>query len=162
MWLLRQQHRASEIAVYFIMLCSPITIYSLSTMSWHGHEAWAWAWGMGHGPMPELLTRASCRKDWKRISAESSLKSPRRPSQSRDRSELNWTAMSILTWTIMSRFSSGTWLLKRRTLTSSYMTVRVRISLSRSCAECNIYIMIVCTSQQRWKSLQKCTQKYII
>ncbi len=24
-------------------------------------------------PMPELLTRASCRKDWKRISAESSL-----------------------------------------------------------------------------------------
>ena len=27
-------------------------------------------------PMPELLTRASCRKDWKRISAESSLKSP--------------------------------------------------------------------------------------
>ena len=24
-------------------------------------------------PMPELLTRVSCRKDWKRISAESSL-----------------------------------------------------------------------------------------
>ena len=35
-------------------------------------------------PMPELLTRASCRKDWKRISAESSLMSPRRPSRSRD------------------------------------------------------------------------------
>ena len=30
--------------------------------------------------MPELLTRACCRKDWKRISAESSLMSPRRPS----------------------------------------------------------------------------------
>ena len=27
-------------------------------------------------PMPELLMRASCRKDWKRISAESSLMSP--------------------------------------------------------------------------------------
>ena len=26
-------------------------------------------------PMPELLKRASCRKDWKRISAESSLTS---------------------------------------------------------------------------------------
>ena len=26
--------------------------------------------------MPELLTMASCRKDWKRISAESSLMSP--------------------------------------------------------------------------------------
>ena len=27
-------------------------------------------------PMPELLTRASCKKDWKRISAESSLMPP--------------------------------------------------------------------------------------
>ena len=27
-------------------------------------------------PMPELLTRASCRKDWKRISADSSSNSP--------------------------------------------------------------------------------------
>ena len=38
-------------------------------------------------PMPELLTRASCRKDWKRISAESSLMPPslpRRPNRSRD------------------------------------------------------------------------------
>ena len=35
-------------------------------------------------PLPELLTMASCRKDWKRISAESSLKSPRRPNRSRD------------------------------------------------------------------------------
>ena len=30
-------------------------------------------------PMPELLTRTSCKKDWMRISAESSLMSPRRP-----------------------------------------------------------------------------------
>ena len=30
-------------------------------------------------PIPELLTRASCRNDWKRISAESSIMSPRRP-----------------------------------------------------------------------------------
>ena len=39
-------------------------------------------------PMPEVLTRASCRKDWKRISAESFLMSHRRPNQSRDRPEL--------------------------------------------------------------------------
>ena len=37
-------------------------------------------------PMPELLTRASCREDWKRIPAESSLMSPRRPNWSG-----NWT-----------------------------------------------------------------------
>ena len=30
-------------------------------------------------PMQELLTRASCRKDWKRISAEPSLMSPDDP-----------------------------------------------------------------------------------
>ena len=35
-------------------------------------------------PMQELLTRASCRKDWKRVSAESSLMSLRRPSRSRN------------------------------------------------------------------------------
>ena len=35
-------------------------------------------------PMPELLTRASCRKDWERISAESTLMSPRWPNLSRD------------------------------------------------------------------------------
>ena len=34
--------------------------------------------------MPELLTIASCRKDWKRISAESSLMSHRRPNRLRD------------------------------------------------------------------------------
>ena len=35
-------------------------------------------------PMPELLTRAFCRKDWKRIPAESSLMFRRRPNRSRD------------------------------------------------------------------------------
>ena len=39
-------------------------------------------------PMPEWLTRASCCKDWKRISAEF-LMSPWRPNGSRDWTELN-------------------------------------------------------------------------
>ena len=38
-------------------------------------------------PMPELLTRASCQKVWKSISAKSSLTSPRRSSQSKDCAE---------------------------------------------------------------------------
>ena len=42
-------------------------------------------------PMPELFTRAFCRKDLKMISAESSIMFPRRPSQSRDWTELNWS-----------------------------------------------------------------------
>ena len=46
-------------------------------------------------PMPELLTRAFCRKDWKKISAESSLMSPRWPSWSRNWTELNWR---LATW----------------------------------------------------------------
>ena len=41
-------------------------------------------------PMPELFARASCGKDWKRISAKSSFMSPQWPSQSRDWTELNW------------------------------------------------------------------------
>ena len=42
-------------------------------------------------PMPEVLTRASCRKDWKRISAESFLMSPRRSNRFRNRTdELLW------------------------------------------------------------------------
>ena len=39
-------------------------------------------------PMPELLTAASCRKDWKRISAESSLMSPWWSNWSRDWTDL--------------------------------------------------------------------------
>ena len=41
-------------------------------------------------PVPESLTSAFCRKDWKRISAESSVVFPRRPSQSRD-----WTEVTV-------------------------------------------------------------------
>ena len=35
-------------------------------------------------PMPDLLTRSSCRQDWKKISAESCLRYPRRPNRSRE------------------------------------------------------------------------------
>ena len=35
-------------------------------------------------PMTEMLTRPSCRKHWKRISAESSVMSPRGPNRPRD------------------------------------------------------------------------------
>ena len=43
--------------------------------------------------MPELLTRVSCKKDWKRISGESSLLSHRRPNWYRDGTELNYVAV---------------------------------------------------------------------
>ena len=43
-------------------------------------------------PIPELLTTASCRNDWKRVSAESSFISPRWPNQSG--TELNWTELN--------------------------------------------------------------------
>ena len=39
----------------------------------------------------ELLTSTSFRTDWKKISAESSPMSPRRPNRSRDWTELNWS-----------------------------------------------------------------------
>ena len=42
-------------------------------------------------PIPELLTMASCRRVWKRISAQSFVMSTRRHNWSRDWSELNWT-----------------------------------------------------------------------
>ena len=42
-------------------------------------------------PMPELLTRTSCRKDWKKIWTDSSLMSPWQPSRSREWTELGWT-----------------------------------------------------------------------
>ena len=47
-------------------------------------------------PTPELLTRASCRNDWERISAESSIMSIRWPSPSGDWTELNWTRWQCL------------------------------------------------------------------
>ena len=37
--------------------------------------------------MPELLTRVSCRKDWKRTSVDSSLMSFQQPNGSRDLTE---------------------------------------------------------------------------
>ena len=49
-------------------------------------------------PMPELLTRASCRKDGKRISAESSLMSPHWTNWSRDWTELNWAESTQFSW----------------------------------------------------------------
>ena len=45
--------------------------------------------------MSKLLTTASCRKDWQRISAESSLMSSWRPNRSKDCTELNWRQMLI-------------------------------------------------------------------
>ena len=47
--------------------------------------------------MPELLLTASCKKDWKRSSAESSLRSPRRHSRSWGWTELNWVSHLIST-----------------------------------------------------------------
>ena len=46
--------------------------------------------------MQELLTRASCGKGWNRISAKSSLMSPRRPDRTRTWTELNWTVLRRL------------------------------------------------------------------
>ena len=43
-------------------------------------------------PMPKLLTGASCRKDWKRISAESSLMSPQTTQSVKG---LNWTELNM-------------------------------------------------------------------
>ena len=45
---------------------------------------------ISRGQGPELLTIAWCRKDWKRISAASSVMSPRWPNRSRDWTELSW------------------------------------------------------------------------
>ena len=59
-------------------------------------------------PMPELLTRASCRRDWRRISAESSLVSPWWPSQSRDWTELNWTG-EVVSWALETPFQWKHW-----------------------------------------------------
>ena len=58
------------------------------------HWFYALATGVGEGwtslPILDLLTRALCRKHWKRISAESPLMSPRRPNWSRDWNELKY------------------------------------------------------------------------
>ena len=65
-------------------------------------------------PMPKLITRACCRKDWKRISAESSLMSPRWPIQSRDWTKLNQTVFATVRFKVarspyISRSQYGSW-----------------------------------------------------
>ena len=66
-------------------------------------DGWATLWSAeemldGQGqridvPVYELLTRAFCREDWKRLFAESSFMSPRGPSQSKD-----WTELMDFVW----------------------------------------------------------------
>ena len=58
-------------------------------------------------PMPEPFTKASCRKVWKRISAESSPKSPQRPSWLRDWTELNWLPLRLIRQKEVFQFSSA-------------------------------------------------------
>ena len=55
--------------------------------------------------MPELLTRASCRKDWKRNSAGSSLVSPPDDPIGQE-TELIWTELNILTLSQPAQFTS--------------------------------------------------------
>ena len=58
---------------------------------WHGWQKKCWMDNIKEWislPMPALVTRASCRKDRKRISAESSVVSPQWPNRSRDWIEL--------------------------------------------------------------------------
>ena len=54
-----------------------------------GNTEWTSKSGQNYLPIPEPLTRASCRKDWKVISAESSLMSLQLPNRSR-----NWTELT--------------------------------------------------------------------
>ena len=55
--------------------------------------------------MPELPTKASCRKDWKRMSAESSFMSPQQPSRLKDRIQLKCILMTFISivWTGTAR-----------------------------------------------------------
>ena len=60
-------------------------------------------------PMPELLTRASCRKFWKRISAESSLMFTRRANGAKDWTELNRNGQGTeLNWTDLKQTDKNT------------------------------------------------------
>ena len=66
---------------------------TLECGQWHGQQTKYWMDYIKEWPslpMPELLTRVSYKKDWKRICAESSLMSPWWPYRSRDWTELNW------------------------------------------------------------------------
>ena len=69
-------------------------------MLWSAEEVLDWVDNIKEWtylPMPELLTRVSCRKGWKRISAESFVMSPPHPPPTPDDpiaqgTELNWEA----------------------------------------------------------------------
>ena len=68
-----------------IQLCtSHLTLTTRGNVGWTNIKEWTSL------PMSELLTKVCCRKDWKRISTESSFMSPRPPNQSWDWSELNY------------------------------------------------------------------------
>ena len=57
---------------------------TLETRRCHGQQRKCWMDNITEWtvlPVPELLTKASCRKDWKRISAKSSIMSPLWPSR---------------------------------------------------------------------------------
>ena len=94
------------------------------------HWFYALATGVGEGwtslPMPELLTIDSCRKHWKRISAESFTMSPWWPVG--QGTELNWYSLwRTLYWDI----SHG------RSLYSCYIT-GLPVSCNISPVSCNI------------------------
>ena len=57
-------------------------------------------------PMRELLTMTPCRKDWKRISAESSLMSPRWPQVVKG---LNWTGLNWSQQGPVEGFTLNSW-----------------------------------------------------
>ena len=77
-------------------------------------------------PMPELLPWASRRKDWKWISAESSLMSPRRSYRSRDWTEVDWTEQPqriTSGWIAYSVFFCVSWKHKSPNHKQSWFTV---------------------------------------
>ena len=98
-------------------------------------------------PMPELLTRASYRKDWKRISAGLSLMSPWWPNQSRDWTELLnevFTYMEIRISASVEEelpklcYSFSTWCLLttdlKQTVQNGYCMLHVKSMLNLMCA----------------------------
>ena len=70
--------------------------------------------------MPELLTRASCRKDWKRISAGSSTMSPRLPNRSWRLywTKQNWTEAEEPWETVVRKGKSREWWTDNSTVSS--------------------------------------------
>ena len=72
-WVLEMMPFCSEISILLVSVDWWLCLAALFVTG----SNWAW-----------------CRKDWKRISAESSLLSPRWPNLSRDWAELNWTELN--------------------------------------------------------------------